>query len=187
VTTKFGSHTNWTLGVRKNGSPEPNPEKEATIPGALVSPPEGGVINWQPPAFSPDTGLFYVHEQNGFNMLYLTDPDPRGSMGLGGKLRVGVGELENYLAAIDYRTGKAVWKHQYPGGGSNAGMLATAGRVVFTGDGSSNFVAFDATNGKILWHTRIGGITNAPQTYMIDGKQHILVAVNDALYAFTLY
>jgi alcohol dehydrogenase (cytochrome c) len=187
VTTKFGSHTNWTLGVRKSGSPEPNPEKEATIPGALVSPPEGGVINWQPPAFSPDTGLFYVHEQNGFNMLYLTDPDPRGSMGLGGKLRVGVGELENYLAAIDFRTGKAVWKHQYPGGGSNAGMLATAGRVLFTGDGSGNFVAFDATNGKILWHTRIGNISNAPQTYAIDGKQHVLVAVGDTLYAFKIY
>ena len=40
--------------------------------------------------------------------------------------------------------------------------------------------------GKILWHTRIGGITNAPQTYTIDGKQHVLVAVNDTLYAFTL-
>ena len=71
--------------MRKNGSPDPNPAKEATIPGALVSPVEGGVTNWQPPAYSPDTGLFYVHEHNGFNMLYLTDPDPRGSMGLGGK------------------------------------------------------------------------------------------------------
>jgi len=187
VTTKFGTHTNWSLGIRKNGSPEPSPEKEATIPGALVSPPEGGVINWQPPAFSPDTGLFYVHEQNGFNMLYLTDPDPRGSMGLGGKLRVAVGELENYLSAIDYRTGKPTWKHQYPGSGSSAGMLVTAGRVLFTGDGSSNFVAFDATNGKILWHTRIGNISNAPQTYAIDGKQHVLVAVGDTLYAFKIY
>ena len=187
VTTKFGTHANWTLGVRKNGSPEPNPGKEAIIPGALVSPPEGGVINWEPPAYSPLTGLFYVHEQNGFNMLYLTDPDPRGSMGLGGKLRVGVGALESYLSAIDYKTGKPVWKHRYPGAGSGAGMLTTAGRVLFTGDGSGNFVAFDATNGKILWHTRIGNISNAPQTYSIDGKQHVLVAVGDTLYAFKIY
>ena len=66
-------------------------------------------------------------------------------------------------------------------------MLVTAGSVLFTGDGSGNFVAFDATNGKILWHTRIGNISNAPQTYMVDGKQHVLVAVSDTLYAFKMY
>ena len=60
VTSKYGTTTNWAKGMRKNGSPEPNPEKEATIPGSLVSPVEGGVVNWQPPAYSPDTGLFYV-------------------------------------------------------------------------------------------------------------------------------
>jgi len=187
VTTKFGSYANGHKAIRPSGSPEFDLSKEATIPGALVSPVEGGVTNWQPPAFSPDTGLFYVHEQNGFNMLYLTDPDPRGSMGLGGKNRVPVGELDNFLTAIDYRTGKPTWKHKYPGAGSSAGMLVTAGSVLFTGDGSGNFVAFDATNGKILWHTRIGNISNAPQTYMVDGKQHVLVAVNDTLYAFRMY
>jgi alcohol dehydrogenase (cytochrome c) len=187
VTSRFGTYANGYKSIRPNGSPEPDPAKDATIPGSLVSPVEGGVVNWQPPAFSPDTGLFYVHEQNGFNMLYLTDPDPRGSMGLGGKQRVPVGDLDNFLTAIDYRTGKAAWKHRYPGGGSSAGMLTTAGRVLFTGDGSGNFVAFDATNGKILWHTRIGNISNAPQTYLVDGRQHVLVAVGDTLYAFRLY
>jgi alcohol dehydrogenase (cytochrome c) len=187
VTSKFGTHANGYKAIRPNGSPEPDLLKEAIIPGALVSPVEGGVTNWQPPAYSPDTGLFYVHEQNGFNLLYLTDPDPRGSMGLGGKLRVQVGTLDNFLTAIDYRTGKAAWKHRYPGGGSSAGVLATAGRVLFTGDGSGNFVAFDATNGRILWHTRIGNISNAAQTYMVDGRQHVLVAVNDMLYAFKMY
>ena len=187
VTTKYGTHANGFKHVRPSGSPEPDLAKEATIPGALVSPVEGGVTNWQPPAFSPDTGLFYVHEQNGFNLLYLTDPDPRGSMGLGGKSRVPVGDLDNFLSAIDYRTGKAVWKHRYPGAGSAAGMLVTAGGVLFTGDGSGNFVAFDAGKGRILWHTRIGNITNAPQTYLVDGRQHVLVAVNDMLYAFRMY
>ena len=188
VTSKYGTTTNWSKGVRKNGSPEPNPEKEATIPGSLVSPVEGGVVNWQPPAFSPDTGLFYVQENNGFQMLYLTDPDPRGSMGLGGKLAVNVGSAGNALAAIDYRTGKTMWRHPWPpGGGGGAGMLTSAGKVLFTGDGSGNFVAFDATNGKLLWHTRIGNISNAPQTYMVDGRQHVLVAVGETLFAFTLY
>ena len=35
--------TNWAKGIRQNGAPEPDPEKEATIPGSLVSPVEGGV------------------------------------------------------------------------------------------------------------------------------------------------
>ena len=48
-----------------------------------------------------------MHERNGFNILYLTDPDPRGSMGLGGKTVAHVGSARNFLTAIDYRTGKA--------------------------------------------------------------------------------
>ncbi len=66
-------------------------------------------------------------------------------------------------------------------------MLTTAGRVLFTGDGSGNFVAFDAEDGKPLWHSRIGNISNAPETYTIDGRQYVLVAAGDTLYAFTLY
>jgi alcohol dehydrogenase (cytochrome c) len=190
VTAKFGTTTNWAKGMRPNGVVDPNPMKEAIVPGALVSPTEGGVTNWPPAAFSPDTGLFYVHERNGFNMLYLTDTDPRGSMGLGGKQRDEVGAAPSSLTAIDYKTGKVAWRHQFPsvtGGGGSGGILATAGRVLFTGDAGGNFVAFDATNGKPLWHTRIGSPSNAPETYMLDGKQYVLVAVGDAIYAFVMY
>jgi alcohol dehydrogenase (cytochrome c) len=188
VTVKYGETTNWAKGIRENGSPDPNPEKEATIPGSLVSPVEGGVTNWQPSAYSPDTGLFYAQENNGFNIVYLTDPDPRGSMGLGGKLTVPVGSGGNALVAMDPKTGKKVWRHAWPmNGGGGPGLLTTAGKILFTGDGNGNFVAFDAAAGKPIWHTRIGGISNAPQTYMLDGRQYILVAVGDTLYAFTLY
>ena len=188
VTSKYGATANWALGVRKTGEPEPNPLKEAVIPGALVSPVEGGVVNWQPPSFNPDTGLFYTQENNGFNLLYLTDPDPRGSMGLGGKDRVPVGSAINAFTAIDYRTGTIVWRHQWPpGGGGGAGTLTTAGGVVFTGDGSGNFVAFDAADGDLLWHSRIGNITNAPETYLLDGRQYVLVAVGDRLFAYVMY
>ncbi len=186
VTSKYGSTTNWALSQRPTGEIDPNPAKEATIPGSLVSPVEGGVTNWPPPAYSEDTGLFYVHERNGFNLLYLTDPDPRGSMGLGGKSVAQLGSLGDYLTAIDPKTGKVAWRHQFYDGGGG-GLLTTAGRVVFSGDGAGNFAAFDATNGKPLWHTRIGNISNAPQTYSIDGRQHVLVAVGDTLYAFAMY
>jgi alcohol dehydrogenase (cytochrome c) len=188
VTVKYGDTTNWAKGIRENGSPDPNPEKEATIPGSLVSPVEGGVTNWQPPSYSPDTGLFYTQENNGFNIVYLTDPDPRGSMGLGGKLTSPVGSGGNALTAIDPRTGKKVWRHPWPGGGGGGqGLLTTAGKVLFTGDGNGNLIAFDAGDGTPLWHSRIGNISNGPQTYMLDGKQYLLVAVGDTLYAFTIY
>lgn len=189
VSGKFGTTTNWALGLRPNGAPEPNPAKEATIPGSLVSPVEGGVVNWPPPAFSPLTGLFYVNERNGFNILYLTDPDPRGSMGLAGKAVGNVGAWPSALQAIDYKTGKAAWRHVYPGvngEGGSGGLLATAGQLVFGGDGGGNLVAFDATNGTPLWHSRIGSPSNAPQTYMVNGRQHVLVAVGDTLYSFVL-
>ncbi len=189
TTTKYGTTTNWATGIRKSGSPEPNPEKEATIPGSLVSPVEGGVTNWPPPAYSPDTGLFYTQENNGFQLIFLTDPDPRGSMGLGGKQTFGVGAHPSYLTAIDPKTGKVAWRHQYPGfsGGGGAGLLATAGKLLFAGDKGGNLVAHDPANGKPLWHSRIGSISNAPQTYMLDGKQYVIVAVNDTLYTYTLY
>jgi alcohol dehydrogenase (cytochrome c) len=136
VSTKFGSTTNWAKGMRSNGAPDPDSGKEATIPGSLVSPVEGGVTNWPPPAFSPETGLFYINERNGFNIIYLTDPDPRGSMGLAGKSVGQVGSWPSALQAIDYRTGKAVWRHVFPGvngDGGSGGLLATAGKLVFSG------------------------------------------------------
>ena len=186
ATTKLGTMTNWAKGIRPNGSPDPNPDKEATVPGSLVSPTEGGVTNWPPPAYSPDTGLFYINEHNSFNIVYLMDTDPRGSMGLAGKQTSGVTGGMNFLTALEGKTGKVAWRHPYSGGGG-AGLLTTAGKVIFSGDGSGNFVAFDAVTGNPLWHSRIGGISNAPETYTVDGKQYVLVAVGEALYAFTLY
>jgi alcohol dehydrogenase (cytochrome c) len=97
--------------------------------------------------------------------------------------------MGSFLTAIDYKTGKIAWRHRYPGvggaGGGN-GILTTAGKLVFAGDVSGNLVAYDAANGKILWHARLGQISNAPQTYMIDGKQYLLVAAGDTLYSFYL-
>ena len=66
VTSKYGSDTNWVKSIAKNGSLRREPAKDPIIPGAIVSPTSGGTINWEPPAYSPDTGLFYVSERNGY-------------------------------------------------------------------------------------------------------------------------
>jgi alcohol dehydrogenase (cytochrome c) len=96
-----------------------------------------------------------------------------------------------YISAIDYQTGRTVWKHKFrtagPPHGGAPGLLTTAGKLLFGGDLSGNFIAFDPATGTPLWHTRIGEVTNAPETYMVDGRQHILVAAGDTLYSFALY
>ncbi len=183
VTSRFGTATNWALGLDKNGAPKRNPEKDATIAGSLIT---GSTTNWPPPAYSPDTSLFYVPENNAYSLSYLIDTDPRGSMGLGGIQNAGVGAAGNFLTAIDYTTGKAVWRHEFPSGGGATGLLSTAGKLVFAGNGG-NIVAFDAATGKPLWHSRVGPVSNAPETYMLDGHQYLLVVSGDTLFAFTLY
>jgi alcohol dehydrogenase (cytochrome c) len=167
-----------------------NNEKNPSVGGALVSPTAGGTINWEPPAYNPDTGLFYVSERNGFSIFYLLETDPRGSMGLGGVQRVTVGAAGSFLSAIDPKTGRIAWRHEYPmagEGGGGGGLLTTAGGLVFGGDAGGNIVAYDAATGKPLWHARLGSVSNAPITYALDGKQYLLVAANDTLYSFTLY
>jgi len=192
VTGKFSDTVNWAKGLNADGQPVRNPAKDYDIGGALVSPNNGGATNWPPPAYSPDTGLFYVPSSDNYSMYYLTETDPRGAMGLGGKDEVGVATLGSYLTAIDYQTGKVAWQHKYPaigsgGGGGGNGLLTTAGKLLFGGDRGASLVAYDPANGKILWHSRVGQVSNAPETYMLDGHQYILVAAEGALFAFTLY
>lgn len=189
VTGKFSETVNWAKGLNEKGQPVRNPEKDSTVPGSLVSPNNPGVTNWPPPAFSPDTGLFYVPSSDNYAMYYLTETDPRGAMGLGGKDEEMLATIGNYLTAIDYKTGKIAWQHRYPGSGgasSGNGILTTAGKLLFAGDTSGNLIAYDPANGKILWHSRLGQVSNAPETYMLDGHQYILVAAGDSLYAFYL-
>jgi alcohol dehydrogenase (cytochrome c) len=188
VSSKYGLLTNWANRFSANGEPMRDPSKDPTVPGSLVSPNSSGTVNWEPPAFSPSTGLLYVPENNTYSIFYLTDIDPRGSMGLGGREEAHIGSGGDYLTAIDYKTGKAKWRHRYEGAqGGGGGILATAGGLVFAGDGSGSLVAHDAATGLPLWNTRIGEVTNAPQSYRLDGHQYVICATGDRLWSFLLY
>jgi alcohol dehydrogenase (cytochrome c) len=189
TTIKYSDSANWAKGLNGKGAPEGDPAKDFHIGGSLVSPANGGVTNWPPPAYNPETGFFYVPQNDSYAMYYLTETDPRGAMGLGGKEEQSLGSLGGYLTAIDYKTGKIAWRHRFPGtgGGGAQGLLTTASRLLFGGDLGGNIVAYDAANGKPLWHSRIGQVTNAPETYMLDGHQYLLVAAGDTLFAFNLY
>jgi glucose dehydrogenase len=56
------------------------------------------------------------------------------------------------------------------------GILATAGGLVFTGEGNGHFKAYDAETGSALWDFQAGAGVNAPpSSYTIEGKQYIVV------------
>lgn len=117
--------------------------------------------------------------------LYDTSEQPEGYGGGGS----GVFDSRSALFAIDIRSGNICWKHEHNGrGGSgmSGGVLTTAGHLVFTGD-SGNLVAFDPKTGRILWHQQlVNAVSNGPSTWMLDGKQYLIVGAGDSLYALTL-
>jgi len=184
VSTPFVDTLNWSKGVDAKGQPIPNLDKEPSLGGTLVWPSSGSATNWPPPSYSPQTGLFYVGTGEGYGLFYLSDTDdhPEGyggiesAQGLGGPASI---------KALDYKTGKVVWRHEWPGGGGAVGMLSTAGNLLFTSNGDTLY-ALNASNGKMLWHSTLVGAPNAPITYSLDGKQYVFVAAGDMLYAFVL-
>jgi glucose dehydrogenase len=80
------------------------------------------------------------------------------------------------LVAVNMETGKVAWQVMLPQP-LIGGALATAGNLVFTGEGNGWFDAFDATTGKALWRYQLGAGVNAPPiTYAVGGVQYVAVA-----------
>jgi acido-empty-quinoprotein group A len=184
VSVPFIDTVNWAKGVDAKGQPIPDPAKFPAVDGVLVSPSSNGATNWPSPSFDPETGLLYVGTSRPYSMYYLTDTDdrPEGWAGLDSV----AGSEGNALVALDYKTGKTVWKHEWPSGSGVTHMLTTAGKLLFTSNGQ-NLIAFDPANGKILWHAGLIAPPSAgPISYMLDGKQYVLVAAGDSLYTFTV-
>ncbi len=176
--------TNWALGFDERGEPVPNPKKHPQVAGSLVSPNQGGATNWQAPSFSPNTGLFYVSGFRSFSIWYIYD-DSDTPMGWGGVDRGGY--VEPVLRAIDYKTGQVRWSKTWEGTVPRFGLLSTAGNVLFTAGPSQDFLALDARTGAPLWNARLNAApSNGPITYELDGRQYVVMAAGDILWAFVL-
>jgi alcohol dehydrogenase (cytochrome c) len=74
------------------------------------------------------------------------------------------------------------------GGLGGPGVLSTHGKLLFTGDYSGNLICYDAATGNILWHfPMVHSLANGPITFLLDGKQYLVVGAGDALYAFARF
>jgi alcohol dehydrogenase (cytochrome c) len=176
--------TTWASGVDAKGRPIAKPEATPSPDGALVSPGSDGATNWMAPSFSPQTNLFYVNARRLFSIYYNT-VDKTKPEGWGGRDR----NLwaNSTIRALDYKTGKLVWNHELGDGESIAGILTTAGHLLFTADNTGNLLALDPATGKTLWHLNIGGpLLASPMTYQLDGRQYLIIPSYDSLYAFAL-
>ena len=174
---------NWASGIDSRGRPIAKPDSAPQPDGALVEPASDGATNWMSPSFDPQTGLFYVSARRVFSVFYLTATGkPEGWAGRDANVYG-----DSTVRAIDYRTGKIAWNHEIGNGEGSAGIMTTAGHLLFTADNEQNILALDPATGKTLWHLNAGGrVENSPMTYELNGRQYVIMAVQDALYSFAL-
>jgi alcohol dehydrogenase (cytochrome c) len=148
-----------------------------TAEGAKMLPGANGGVEWSPMSVNPDLNLTYavnLHQSMTYHVE--SSPYPGGKLWLGGAFKVIPGsEQWGNVTAVDYNTGKIKWQKKTPQP-MMGGSLATAGGLVFTGEGDGMFRAYDAENGDVLWSFQAGAGVNAPPaSYSVDGKQYIVV------------
>jgi PQQ-dependent dehydrogenase (methanol/ethanol family) len=151
---------------------------QPTADGVRMLPGANGGAEWSPTAVNPTLGYMYVLGlEQPMNYITHSAPYEKGKLWLGSAFKAVPGEKQwGTFTAIDLNTGKRAWqvKTDQPMIG---GALATAGNLVFTGEGNGHFNAYDARTGKVLWSFTGGAGCNAPPvTYSLDGKQYIAVA-----------
>jgi alcohol dehydrogenase (cytochrome c) len=150
-----------------------------TTEGARMLPGANGGVEWNPMAINPKLRMAYaanLHQPMTYHVEEAAYPGG-DKLWLGGAFKVIPGEKQwGRLAAVNLDTGKMAWKADtdQPLMG---GVLATAGNLVFTGEGNGWFNAYDARTGKKLWSFQCGAGVNAPPvSYTVNGKQYIAVA-----------
>jgi alcohol dehydrogenase (cytochrome c) len=159
--------------------PQENMWTLPTAAGARMLPGANGGVEWSPMAFDPHTRLVYAANLHQPMTYQVEDAAyPGGSkLWLGGAFKVIASEQQwGKLSAVNVDTGKVAWdyKTEQPLIG---GVLATAGGLVFNGEGNGLFRAFDSATGKKLWEFQCGAGVNAPAvSYTVNGKQYIAVA-----------
>jgi alcohol dehydrogenase (cytochrome c) len=151
-------------------------------------PDQWGGTNFNPPAFDPKLELFFVSARETCARYLPQEPQyTPGEITPGGVTWIDREQQYGALRAIDARTGEMRWEYRFPQA-NLAGVMSTASGLVFSGDQEGNFIAFDAARGAPLWHYQLGASIwgAAPMTYLLDGRQQVLIASGAALFSFAL-
>ena len=144
-----------------------------------ICPAAPGAKDWQPSAFSPQTGLVYIPHQNlcmdseGLEANYIAGTP---YVGMNVRMYAGPGGNRGEFLAWDPVKNEKVWavNENFP---VWSGALVTAGDVVFYGTMDGWFKALDAKSGMLLWQFKCGsGIIGQPDSYRgPDGKQYVAI------------
>lgn len=186
--TPFVKDISWASGIDENGRPIFVEENRPGDPTEAADGKKGEVVfaspsflggkNWMPMAHSPKTGLFYV-PSNEWGMDIWNEPITykKGAayLGSGFTIKPNYEDHIGSLKAIDPDTGELKWefKNDAP---LWAGVMTTAGGLVFTGTPEGKFIAFDDETGEELWSFQTGsGIVGQPVTWEQDGEQYVTV------------
>ena len=174
LTQKFVKRVTWASGIGADGRPQRMPEQDLSCPDHAT--------NWNGTAFSPVTRLYYV--------VALEKCSVKLSAGSWKTGRPREEPAKRYVRALDIETGKTIWEVPQIGptdGKRMAGVLATAGGLLFYGDLSGYFVAVDERDGKTLWRMPLNAtIKTSPMTYSVDGQQFVALAVGSNIMCFGL-
>jgi alcohol dehydrogenase (cytochrome c) len=147
-----------------------------------------GGTNFMPPSFDPSLGLFYVTARETCATFV---PEKQtiapGRFSMGGTVRRDLDKAYGALRAIDAATGERRWEFKFTTP-SFAGVLSTASGLVIGGDNEGNVMAFDGRTGKNVWHYQTGYPIwgGAPMTYLLDGRQYLVVGSGSTITAFAL-
>ncbi|HUN72261.1 MAG TPA: PQQ-binding-like beta-propeller repeat protein [Steroidobacteraceae bacterium] len=182
----------WASGMTASGRPIVVPGSEPTPTGNPVSPPTWGATSWWPPSFDAQRNVLYVPAVDSFDTFFNVDNDDYHP----GRPFLGSGFVRDpdrpttlALRAIDASTGQLRWDSTIEIGGGEVpgemgGVLSTAGGLVFAGH-ESEFDAYDADSGKLVWNARLGGVIHAaPISYSASGRQYVAVMSGRDLFVF---
>jgi alcohol dehydrogenase (cytochrome c) len=182
-------HQTWAKEIDAKGRPVELPNQRPTAQGTLTCPDLFGGTNFMSPSYDPASGLFFVSARETCQ-IYFAEAPPEGykpgDRVMGGRVTRAPQPPTGALRAIDPLTGERKWEIAHPTP-SWAGVLSTAGGVVFTGTNEGEVIAAESRTGKELWRHSVGApIYAAPVTYMLDGRQYVVMPAGMTLTAFSI-
>ena len=142
------------------------------------------------PSFSPQTDLFYVAAREQCDVFTSSEQPYRPGAGFFGSSANPPPKQKEKdwgsVRAIDPATGSIRWEFKHYSA-PFAGVMSTAGGLVFAGDMEGYLTALDARTGDHLWHFQTGApIYSAAITYALDGRQYVAIPSGGALTVFAL-